>query len=82
MERRVARHYSSRRMNEQIHFQDATTLEQLELFDIVPDQPLPVPRLQDDPSDESLMEWLRRQSENDLRTLVQILESTPGFRQP
>lgn len=67
-------------MNQQTFFQDPTTLEQLELFDIVPDRPLPVPRLSDDPSAEPHMEWLRSQSEDELRILLQILESTPGFR--
>jgi hypothetical protein len=67
-------------MNPQTFFQDPNTLEQLELFDIVPDRPLPVPRLQDDPDGELHMEWLRSQSEDSLRILLQILENTPGFR--
>lgn len=69
-------------MNQQTFFQDPNTLEQLELFDIVPDRPLPAPRLVDDPGGEPHMEWLRRQSEDSLRILLQILENTPGFRRP
>lgn len=58
--------------------------EQLELFDIVPDTPLPKEprRLLDDASDEPHMEWLQRQSEDGLRIFLQILENTPGFRRP
>lgn len=55
---------------------------QLELFDIVPDRPLPPPCLAGDPEDEPHMDWLRRQSEDGLRIFLQILESTPGFRRP
>lgn len=53
---------------------------QLELFDIVPDTPLPPAPIYDDPADEPHMEWLQRQSEDGLRIFLQILESTPGFR--
>jgi len=53
---------------------------QLDLFDIVPDTPLPPPRFFEDPADEPHMEWLQRQSEDGLRIFLQILESTPGFR--
>ena len=59
---------------------DTSLDEQLELFDIVPDEPLPPPCLYDNPSDEPHMEWLQRQSEDGLRIFLQILESTPGFR--
>ena len=69
-------------MNHQISIQDNPSPEQLELFDIVPDRPLPPLSFGDDPGSEPLMEWLRGQSEEDLRTLLQILESTPGFRRP
>jgi len=61
---------------------DLTPDTQLELFDIVPDTPLPPPRYSDDPADEPHMEWLQRQSEDGLRIFLQILESTPGFRRP
>ncbi len=67
-------------MSHHTSIQDTQALEQLDLFDIVPDRPLPPPGLDGDPSAEPHMEWLRRQSEDDLRILVQILESTPGFR--
>jgi len=66
-------------MNE-ILFRDIPPEEQLELFDIVPDTPLPPPHLLDDPADEPHMEWLKRQSEDGLRIFLQILENTPGFR--
>jgi hypothetical protein len=67
-------------MSHHTSIQKPPTLEQLELFDIVPDRPLPPRDLDGDPSAEPHMEWLRRQSEEGLRILVQILESTPGFR--
>ena len=69
-------------MSHQTSIQDIPVLEQLELFDIVPDRPLPPPDIDDDPDAEPHMEWLRRQSEDELRILLQILESTPGFRRP
>jgi hypothetical protein len=69
-------------MNQQTFFQDSATLEQLELFDIVPDRPLPAPRFRDDPGAEPHLEWLRGQPEDSLRILLQILECTPGFRRP
>jgi hypothetical protein len=69
-------------MNQEPFIQDTSTLEQLELFDIVPDRPLPVPRFRDDPDDEPHMEWLRGRTEDELRILVQILGNTPGFRRP
>lgn len=61
---------------------DTSLDEQLELFDIVPDEPLPPPGLSDNPDDEPHLEWLQRQSEDGLRIFLQILESTPGFRRP
>jgi hypothetical protein len=61
---------------------DASLDEQLELFDIVPDEPLPPPGLEDNPDDEPHMEWIQRQSEDGLRIFLQMLESTPGFRRP
>ena len=61
-------------------FRDLPPETQLELFDIVPDTPLPPLRFYDDPADEPHMEWLQRQSEDGLRIFLQILESTPGFR--
>ncbi len=61
-------------------FRDLTPDAQLELFDIVPDTPLPPPRIYEDPAEEPHMEWLQRQSEDGLRIFLQILESTPGFR--
>ena len=63
-------------------FRDTSPDEQLELFDIVPDEPLPPPDFLDDPADEPHMEWLQRQSEDGLRIFLQILDSTPGFRRP
>jgi hypothetical protein len=69
-------------MNQQTFFQDPATLEQLELFDIVPDRPLPAPRFRDESGAEPHLDWLRNQSEDSLRILVQILENTPGFRRP
>ncbi len=70
-------------MNE-IPFREISPDEQLELFDIVPDTPLPPPpaHLRDNESEEPHMEWLQRQSEDGLRIFLQILENTPGFRRP
>jgi hypothetical protein len=69
-------------MNQEPFIQDTSTLEQLELFNIVPDRPLPVPRLRDDSGGDPHMEWLRGRSEDELRILVQILSNTPGVRRP
>ncbi len=63
-------------------FRDTSTEEQLELFEIVPDQPLPPPQFYENPADEPHMEWLQRQSEDGLRIFLQILSNTPGFRRP
>lgn len=63
-------------------FRDTSPDEQLELFDIVPDRPLPLPGIFGSPADEPHIDWLRRQSEDGLRIFLQILESTPGFRRP
>ncbi len=63
-------------------FHETSPDEQLELFDIVPDKPLPPPDFLDNPADEPHMEWLQRQSEDGLRIFLQILENTPGFRRP
>jgi len=82
MERNARENYPCRRMNQPTSIQDISAMEQLELFEIVPDRPLPRTDLDDDPADEPHMEWLRRQSEDELRILLQILESTPGFRRP
>ena len=59
------------------------TAEQLELFDIVPDRPLPSPL---PPSgnccecmgdgDDTLAAWLRRQSEDQLRAILDSLTRT------
>ncbi|MBU6182248.1 MAG: hypothetical protein KGR46_05485 [Verrucomicrobia bacterium] len=57
-----------------------TTEEQLELFDIVPDRPLPSPNSAGAFRGEPHVEWLRRQSEDQLRILLEILQHTPGFR--
>lgn len=67
-----------------IPFREISPDEQLELFDIVPDTPLPPPPplLRDNASEEPHMEWLQRQSEDGLRIFLQILENTPGFRRP
>ncbi len=61
-------------------FYDPELEEQLELFEILPDKPIPPVHLLDDPAEEPHMEWLQRQSEDGLRIFLQILESTPGFR--
>ena len=47
---------------------------QLEMFDIVPDRPLPAARS----DDESLAHWLREQSEEKLRELVEALSEFHG----
>ena len=47
---------------------------QLEMFEIVPDRPLP-PLLSDD---ESLAHWLREQSEEKLRELLEALSEFYG----
>ena len=57
---------------------DLEVEEQLELFDVIPDMPLP--GLLDDPANEPHMEWLKRQSNDGLRIFLQILENTQGFR--
>lgn len=62
----------------QNHFFDLEAEEQLELFDVIPDMPLP--SLLDDPANEPHMEWLKRQSNDGLRIFLQILENTQGFR--
>ncbi len=59
-------------------FFDLEAEEQLELFDVIPD--LPLPSLLDDPANEPHMEWLKRQSNDGLRIFLQILENTQGFR--
>jgi hypothetical protein len=46
------------------------------MFDIVPDRPLP-PLLSDD---ESLAQWLREQSEEKLRELLEALSEFYGER--
>ena len=62
----------------QNQFFDLEAEEQLELFDVIPDTPLP--SLLDDPANEPHMEWLKRQSNDGLRIFLQILENTQGFR--
>ena len=62
----------------QNQFFDLEAEEQLELFDVIPDMPLP--SLLDDPANEPHMEWLKRQSNDGLRIFLQILENTQGFR--
>ncbi len=69
-------------MNHPTSDQNISATEQLELFAIVPDRPLPPFAPPGDRAAEPHMEWLRGQSEENLRILVQILESTPGFRRP
>jgi hypothetical protein len=64
----------------QKQFFDLEVEEQLELFDVIPDMPLPPPHLLNDPADEPHMEWLKRQSNDGLRIFLQILENTQGFR--
>ncbi len=62
----------------QNQFFDLEAEEQLELFDVIPD--IPLPDLLDDPANEPHMEWLKRQSNDGLRIFLQILENTQGFR--
>jgi hypothetical protein len=65
-----------------MNHQEMETAEQLELFDIVPDRPLPPPNLPWRGRTDPHLEWLRQQSEDQLRILVEILQNTPGFRRP
>ena len=62
----------------QNQFFDLEAEEQLELFDVIPDMPLP--GLLDDPANEPHMDWLKRQSNDGLRIFLQILENTQGVR--
>ena len=59
-------------MQNEIHPHPAAS--QLEMFDIVPDQPLPPVRL----DDASLADWLREQSEDKLRELLEALSEFYG----
>ena len=59
-------------MQNEIHPHPAAS--QLEMFDIVPDRPLP-PATSDD---ESLALWLREQSEDKLRELLEALSEFYG----
>jgi len=59
-------------MQNQIHPHPAAS--ELEMFDIVPDRPLP-PMESDD---ESLTHWLRQQSEEKLRELLEALSEFYG----
>lgn len=59
-------------MQNQIHPHPAAS--ELEMFDIVPDRPLPP--LESD--DESLAHWLREQSEEKLRELLEALSEFYG----
>jgi len=61
-------------MQNQIHPHPAAS--QLEMFDIVPDRPLPPAQSED----ESLAEWLRDQSEEKLRELLEALSEFYGDR--
>ncbi len=72
--------YRRRRMRTKEPDIPCTTEEQLELFDIVPDRPLPPPNAGRGLRAEPHVEWLRRQSEDQLRILLEILQHTPGFR--
>jgi len=47
---------------------------QLEMFDIVPDRPIPAARNED----ASLAQWLREQSEEKLRELLEALSEFYG----
>ena len=59
-------------MQNEIHPHPAAS--QLEMFDIVPDRPLPP--IQSD--DESLTQWLREQSQEKLRELLEALTECYG----
>jgi len=59
-------------MQNQIH--PHPTASQLEMFDIVPDRPLPPVQSED----ESLAQWLRDQSEEKLRELLEALSEFYG----
>ena len=63
-------------MQNEIHQHPAAS--QLEMFDIVPDRPLP-PATSDD---ESLSLWLREQSEDKLRELLEALSEFYGESRP
>lgn len=64
----------------------AASVKQLELFEIVPDRPLPTP----EPTggccagcmtgeDDTLAAWLRRQSEEQLNTILESLAHNSGI---
>ena len=64
----------------------ASTEEQLELFDIVPDRPLPCPEPTERychecmaGEDDTLASWLRRQSEEQLNAIVESLALNNGI---
>lgn len=59
-------------MQNQIHPHPAAS--QLEMFDIVPDRPLPPVQSEE----ESLAQWLREQSEEKLRELLESLSEFYG----
>jgi hypothetical protein len=59
-------------MQNQIHPHPAAS--ELEMFDIVPDRPLPPL----ESADESLAHWLREQSEDKLRELLESLSNFYG----
>jgi len=59
-------------MQNQIHPHPAAS--ELEMFDIVPDRPLPPV----ESDDESLAHWLRQQSEEKLRELLEALSEFYG----
>ena len=59
-------------MQNQIHPHPAAS--HLEMYDIVPDRPLPPVQSED----ESLAEWLRDQSEEKLRELLEALSEFYG----
>ena len=61
-------------MQNQIHPHPAAS--QLEVFDIVPDRPLPPVKS----DDESLAHWLREQSEDKLRELLETPTEFYGER--
>lgn len=69
-----------------MQFTAAASEEQLELFNIVPDRPLPTP----EPTggccagcmageDDTLAAWLRRQSEEQLNAIVESLARNNGI---